>query len=166
MVECKQLQRDISMLVKINLKTVISSIIFILTLSSLSLYAHADNRFYQKPSRFHDRYQTYSYVYYPHQQAYYAPDTRLWYWSSGNHWHSAYYAPRSLDIDLRIGGIPISLQSALPYHEHAFVVRNYHYDNEYAYNSRHERKYYQERNKYNRKQYRRNNRHHDDDDDD
>ena len=149
------------MLAKINLKTVISSTLLIL--SSLSLHAHADNRFYQKPSQFHDRHQTHAYIYYPNQQAYYAPDSRLWYWNSGNRWQSAYYAPRNLNIDLRIGGIPIRLQSALPYREHAFVVRNYYYNNQYAYNSHHDRRFYKERERYDRKQYNRDYKHRDHD---
>jgi hypothetical protein len=101
------------MLAKLNFKLVISSTILIL--SSISLHAQADNRFYQKPLQSHNRYHSHSYIYYPSKQAYYAPEVRLWYWNSGNRWHSANYAPRYLNIDFRMGGIPIRLNSSLPY---------------------------------------------------
>ena len=148
------------MLAKLNIKAIISSTILIL--GGLSIHAQADNRFYQKPQQTHDRFQSHSYIYYPTQQAYYAPDTRLWYWNAGNRWHSAYVAPRFLNIDFRIGGIPIRLNTALPYHDHAYVVRNYHYNHQYAYNTRHDRKYYKARNYYYNNHHHKNNRHRDD----
>ncbi len=84
----------------------------------------------------HDRYysgnvypvvpiSSYSYVYYPAAQVYYAPSARTWYWNDGYAWRAGYALPYGLNIDFRLGGIPISLRSALPYREHHYVDSYY-----------------------------------------
>ena len=91
-----------------------------------------------QPSFAHDRYQewravpvyqeqirTYDYVYYPEQQTYFSPSTNNWFWLSGNGWQISTRLPERYNIDVRFGGIPVSLHSERPYFEHAFVERNY-----------------------------------------
>lgn len=104
------------------------SILGLLSVLIFSNNANADDRYRHRPPirPMHPiTHHNFQYVYYPAQQAYYAPHTKLWYWNAGNRWQSAYNAPAYLNINLRVAGIPIQLGSALPYQEHAFVTRQY-----------------------------------------
>lgn len=67
----------------------------------------------------------YNYVYYPIAQVYFAPSNRVWYWFDGYRWQNAYALPYGMQIDFRLGGIPITLRSALPYREHHYVDSYY-----------------------------------------
>ena len=110
---------SISLLIGL-LMTLLGSLIF-------SANANADNRYHRHQAAHQIKHKNYQYIYYPAHQIYYAPHTRQWYWNSGNRWQSAHYAPAYFNVNLRIGGIPIHLQTALPYQEHAYVTRQYHY---------------------------------------
>lgn len=122
------------------------------------------------PSFAHDRYQdwtpapvyqqeirAYDYVYYPEQQVYFSPSNSNWFWSNGNGWQVNTRLPGHINVDLRFGGIPISLSTERPYFEHAFVERSYgrpwrdsyasrsYYEaprrNDWRYDQQHERRY-------------------------
>ncbi|WMW81986.1 hypothetical protein RF679_06785 [Undibacterium cyanobacteriorum] len=67
----------------------------------------------------------YNYVYYPSAQVYFAPSNRVWFWFDGYRWQNAYALPYGMQIDFRLGGIPITLRSALPYREHHYVDSYY-----------------------------------------
>jgi len=67
----------------------------------------------------------YQYIYYPHQQVYFSPLRRQWFWSNAGAWQSAAYLPSYISIDTRLGGVPISLRSERPYFDHVYVERNY-----------------------------------------
>jgi hypothetical protein len=69
--------------------------------------------------------RAYDYVYYPAQQVYFSPSNNNWFWASGNGWQISTRLPGHLNVDLRFGGIPISLGSQRPFYEHAFVERSY-----------------------------------------
>lgn len=67
----------------------------------------------------------YQYIYYPHQQVYFSPLRRQWFWSNGGAWQSAAYLPSYISIDTRLGGVPITLRSERPYFDHVYVERIY-----------------------------------------
>lgn len=67
--------------------------------------------------------RSYDYVYYPSHQVYFAPRARTWYWTDGGHWRSGLHLPFGININL--GGVPIQLQSALPYYDHVYVEQRY-----------------------------------------
>lgn len=92
------------------------------------------------PSFAHDRYhvqewraapvyrqeiRAYDYIYYPSEQVYFSPSNNNWFWAGGNGWQVSTRLPRHINLDLRFGGVPISLHSERPYFEHAFVERSY-----------------------------------------
>ncbi len=87
----------------------------------------------------------YDYVYYPNAQVYYAPHKRYWYWFDGYAWQSAYTLPYGLQVDFRLGGIPITLRSALPYREHHYVDSYYGRPWRARYHQEHERREWRER---------------------
>jgi hypothetical protein len=78
----------------------------------------------------HDRYQdrrvrAHNYIYYPSQQVYFSPTTNNWFWIGGNAWQVSARLPRHINLDLRYGGVPISLNTERPYFEHALIERTY-----------------------------------------
>ncbi|MFZ6641836.1 hypothetical protein ACO0LL_19005 [Undibacterium sp. TC4M20W] len=73
----------------------------------------------------HQVVRSYNYVYYPSQQVYYAPAQRNWYWANGGAWQSGSRLPYGVNVDMRIGGVPVVLSSPRPYVEHVYVEQNY-----------------------------------------
>jgi hypothetical protein len=67
----------------------------------------------------------YSYVYYPAQRAYYAPETHTWFWLNGANWQFGIDLPSQLQIGLDVGGVPVVLHSNRPYAEHVYVEEQY-----------------------------------------
>jgi hypothetical protein len=67
----------------------------------------------------------YSYVYYPVQRAYYAPETHTWFWLNGANWQFGMNLPSQLQVDIDIGGVPVVLHSKRPYAEHVYVEEQY-----------------------------------------
>lgn len=67
--------------------------------------------------------RTYQHIYYPAYRSYYSPHSRTWFWLSGSRWYSGTNLP--FGIDVQIGGIPISLNTAIPYYEHRYVETRY-----------------------------------------
>ena len=59
------------------------------------------------------------------QQVYYAPAQRNWYWANGGAWQSGSRLPYGVNVDMRIGGVPIILSSPRPYVEHVYVEQHY-----------------------------------------
>lgn len=98
--------------------------IFTLSIASFAGLASAHERYYGNSYPV-TPVSSYSYVYYPAAQVYYAPMARTWYWNDGYAWRAGYSLPYGLNIDFRLGGIPISLRSALPYREHHYVDSYY-----------------------------------------
>jgi hypothetical protein len=66
----------------------------------------------------------YRYVYYPEQQVYYSPETRNWFWMSGNAWQTGLYLPSGLRVDIS-NGVSVNLNSPRPYIQHAYVEEHY-----------------------------------------
>ncbi|MFZ6798230.1 hypothetical protein [Undibacterium sp. Di24W] len=92
--------------------------------SAVTLNANAHDRYspvqvYSRPAPV----QFYDFVYYPSHQVYFSPRARTWYWSEGALWRSGGRLP--FGIDLKLGGIPIQLRSALPYYDHVYVEQRY-----------------------------------------
>ncbi|MES2047769.1 MAG: hypothetical protein V4447_05175 [Pseudomonadota bacterium] len=112
------------------------------TIKNLILTAFVIGSGFSLPSFAHDRYRdqaqvwraapvyqqdirAYDYVYYPSQQVYFSPSNNNWFWLGGNGWQVSTRLPNHINLDLRFGGVPISLHSERPYFEHAFVERSY-----------------------------------------
>ncbi|MDO8653323.1 MAG: hypothetical protein Q7R66_14150 [Undibacterium sp.] len=66
-----------------------------------------------------------NYIYYPAQQVYFSPANNNWFWASGNGWQAGARLPAYLNVDLRLGGVPVALRSERPYIEHAYVETSY-----------------------------------------
>ncbi|TXI92120.1 MAG: hypothetical protein E6Q34_06675 [Burkholderiaceae bacterium] len=92
------------------------------TAQAQSHYPYYESRAYPTA---HAAPMAYQYMYYPSAQVYYAPHNRFWYWYDGYSWQSAYALPYAIRVDFRLGGIPITLRSALPYREHHYVDSYY-----------------------------------------
>jgi hypothetical protein len=68
----------------------------------------------------------YRYVYYPQQEIYYSPESRLWFWASGNRWQFGVNLPVQYEqVIIGAGGVGIVLRSDRPYTEHVYVVQQY-----------------------------------------
>lgn len=110
-------------------------------ITGLSATAHAQNYYpgqiaYSSPSI--DVSSSYNYIYYPSQQVYFSPVSRLWFWNDGYSWRSHYRLPINFEVNLRLGGIPIRLNTPYPFREHVYVENYYGkpWRNNY-YNARH-----------------------------
>lgn len=95
----------------------------------LPSFAHDHYRYQQQEWHAAPVYQqearAYDYIYYPSQQVYFSPSNNNWFWVGGNGWQVSTRLPNHINLDLRFGGVPISLHSERPYFEHAFVERSY-----------------------------------------
>ncbi|MBC3872002.1 hypothetical protein [Undibacterium flavidum] len=91
--------------------------------SAISLQAAAHDRYDYRPSYPSGNVRTYEHIYYPEYRSYYSPHSRTWFWLDGTRWYSGVRLP--FGIDMRIGGIPISLNSAIPYYQHQYVETRY-----------------------------------------
>lgn len=70
------------------------------------------------------RAKQFRYVYYPRYEAYYAPETRVWFWLDDGRWRVG----ASLPAGVTIGGAPgvsVTLDTERPYERHAYVVERY-----------------------------------------
>lgn len=65
------------------------------------------------------------YVYYPSAEVYYAPDTRMWFWLSGDNWSFGASLPLDYQPYVRSGGVSLELYSDRPYVDHTYVVEHY-----------------------------------------
>lgn len=95
-------------------------------LASLPTTTFAHDRYapvYQG-SRYAPVVNEYAYIYYPHQQVYFSPLRRQWFWLTAGNWQSAAYLPPSIRVDAR-WGVPITLRSERPYYDHVYVERTY-----------------------------------------
>jgi hypothetical protein len=64
------------------------------------------------------------YVYYPSQEVYYAPETRVWYWLDGGRWRFG----ASLPVGIVVAGVPgvsVVLTTERPYEAHSYVVERF-----------------------------------------
>ncbi|MBI1770936.1 MAG: hypothetical protein HYR68_00950 [Burkholderiales bacterium] len=115
-----------SQLIKGLLSTL--SALLICAASANTVFAHdvyvRDHRWHPAPP-VHQVVRSYNYVYYPFQQVYYGPAQRNWYWANGGAWQSGNRLPYGVNVDMRIGGVPIVLSSPRPYVEHVYVEQNY-----------------------------------------
>ncbi|MFZ3003580.1 MAG: hypothetical protein WA071_24915 [Undibacterium umbellatum] len=93
--------------------------------------------------------RNYNYVYYPSHQVYYAPAQGSWYWANGRGWETGRRLPYGLNLDVRVGGVPIVLSSPRPYVEHVYVEQTYGHPlrdrHEWRHGRRHEREWREER---------------------
>ncbi|MBC3880531.1 hypothetical protein H8K35_03580 [Undibacterium sp. LX40W] len=128
-------------------KLKVIAIAFGIAITAFTGNTEAHERFYGGTSYPISPVNSYSYVYYPGAQVYYAPNGRIWYWNDGYAWRSGYSLPYGFNVDFRLGGVPISLRSALPYREHHYVDSYYgrpwrarqHYEHRREREDRHER---------------------------
>jgi hypothetical protein len=67
----------------------------------------------------------YTYVYYPAQRVYYAPETHTWFWMNGGNWQFGISLPGQIRVDLDAGGVPVTLATSRPYTEHVYVEEQY-----------------------------------------
>ncbi|MFZ6817242.1 hypothetical protein [Undibacterium sp. Ji22W] len=91
--------------------------------SSICLQAAAHDRNDYRSTYTPSNIRTYDHIYYPEYRSYYSPHSRTWFWLDGSRWNSGLRLP--FGINMRIGGIPISLNSAIPYYEHNYVETRY-----------------------------------------
>ncbi|MFA9274140.1 MAG: hypothetical protein ACEQSE_04630 [Candidatus Aquirickettsiella gammari] len=106
----------------INLKHSLLSLL-VLASSAISLQATAHDRYDYRSTSPRSNFRTYEHIYYPEYRSYYSPHSRTWFWLEGSRWHSGLRLP--FGINMRIGGIPVSLNSAIPYYQHNFVETRY-----------------------------------------
>jgi len=85
------------------------------------------------------------FIYYPKGQFYYSPSHQVWYWFDGYRWQNSYALPHDLQVNIRLGGIPISLRSESPYREHHYVESYYGRPWRARYYRPDEPRYYQDR---------------------
>ncbi len=88
-------------------------------------YRHHDHEWSYRPVYQQEIIRHHSYVYYPAQQVYFSPERNNWFWASQSGWQIGTRLPSYLNVDLRFGGIPITLRSSRPYFEHVYVENNY-----------------------------------------
>lgn len=106
----------------INLKHSLLSLL-VLASSAISLQAAAHDRYDYRSTSPVSNFRTYEHIYYPEYRSYYSPHSRTWFWLDGSRWYSGVRLP--FGINMRIGGIPVSLNSAIPYYEHNYVETRY-----------------------------------------
>lgn len=97
--------------------------VLLIATSAMSLQALAHDRDDFRPGHRMGHYRTYEHIYYPAYRSYYSPHSRTWFWLNGSRWYSGVRLPFS--INMRVGGIPISLNSAIPYYQHQYVETHY-----------------------------------------
>ena len=112
-----------------TIKSIILSALVIASGFCLPSFAHDRYRYQVQEWRaapvYPQEIRTYDYIYYPSQQVYFSPSSNNWFWAGGNGWQISTRLPNYLNLDLRAGGVPISLHSERPYFEHDFVERSY-----------------------------------------
>ena len=108
-------------------KLILSSIILCSAVSLTSAAQDYDQPQQWRPAPFYQQNinRNYNYVYYPQQQVYFSPSNNNWFWASGRGWQVSSRLPSYLNVDLRFGGVPVSLHSERPYAEHVYVERSY-----------------------------------------
>jgi hypothetical protein len=65
------------------------------------------------------------YVYYADHEIYYAPDTKVYYWRSGDRWESGATLPEADRTYVTAHGYPIDLDTEHPYDRHEWVIKHY-----------------------------------------
>ncbi|MET3137316.1 hypothetical protein AAKU61_001670 [Undibacterium sp. GrIS 1.2] len=80
---------------------------------------------WHQPQYRHEVVHNYNYVYYPAQRVYYSPNNGNWFWANGGNWQAGARLPGYLNVDLRLGGVPVVLGSDRPYMQHAYVEQTY-----------------------------------------
>lgn len=71
------------------------------------------------------RAKQYTYVYYPVREIYYAPESRMWFWMSGNGWQFGASLPVEYRDYTQDGGVSVVLDTDRPYVRHEYVVQHY-----------------------------------------
>jgi len=65
------------------------------------------------------------YVYYPEHQIYFAPDTKVYYWRTGDKWESGAVLPESSRTYVTTGGVELDIDADKPYEKHEWVLKHY-----------------------------------------
>jgi len=65
------------------------------------------------------------YVYYADHQIYYAPETKVYYWRTGDRWISGAELPPESRAYVTSGGFQIDLDTDKPYERHEWVLSHY-----------------------------------------
>lgn len=65
------------------------------------------------------------YMYYPEHEIYFAPDTKTYYWRSGERWEAGTTLPEADRAYVSSGGIAIDLDVDKPYEKHEWVLKHY-----------------------------------------
>jgi hypothetical protein len=71
------------------------------------------------------------YVYYGDHEIYFAPETKIYYWRSGDRWESGVNLPEEDRGYVKSGGIELELDTDRPYERHEWVLEHYkHHDHD------------------------------------
>lgn len=72
------------------------------------------------------------YVYYPEHQIYFAPETKVYYWKTGDRWESGATLPTESQVYVKTGGVELDLDAERPYERHEWVLKHYrdHHDHD------------------------------------
>jgi hypothetical protein len=65
------------------------------------------------------------YVYYPEHEIYFAPDSKTYYWRSGDRWETGVTLPDADRAYVTNGGVDIDLDVDRPYEKHEWVLKHY-----------------------------------------
>lgn len=91
---------------------------------SVGIPAQADPPSWAPAHGYRKHQREYHYIYYPAQRVYYAPASRRWFWSSGNHWQAGATLPPRWRV-MRGDGVSVTLGSSRPYTQHVYVEERY-----------------------------------------
>jgi hypothetical protein len=64
----------------------------------------------------------YHYVYYPDEEVYFVPKTRVYWWNDGGVWVSGPRVPASITLG---GSVDLDVDAPEPWHHHAVIVERY-----------------------------------------
>ena len=64
----------------------------------------------------------YHYVYYPDEEAYYVPETRIYWWSVGGEWRSGSHVPDGIKLGT---SVKLDVDDRDPWRHHDVVVKHY-----------------------------------------
>jgi hypothetical protein len=72
------------------------------------------------------------YVYYPDHEIYFAPDSKTYYWRSGERWESGVTLPEADRGYVTTGGVELDIDADRPYEKHEWVLKHYkdHHDHD------------------------------------
>ena len=64
----------------------------------------------------------YHYVYYPEQEVYFVPETRVYWWSDGGEWHSGPHAPSGIALGTSVN---LDVDARDPWRHHDVIIQKF-----------------------------------------